>query len=380
MTTTTTRPPSSSWCAPGRRDLRLRFDPAARRRVRCPDGRRLRDPGRGRQRGSRGPVLTTSVADLREAELRAAAAHWASRTSTCSTSPTRAWTARPRDDTLCGAPYPSVVEAVRRAVEGHDPDVVVTLDGSDGHRDHARIRDAVVDAVASMEVRLYLQGLPRSLMHQWVRLNAGDASAAAYVDLPDIGTPDERFTTVVDTSAHLTVREGVIALHRSQTSPYDGLPDGLKRAFLDVRAPDPAQSDVDRRRGRARHLRRPWQPDARGDRELHPVISLETAALPCPCRPSGRSRTSATRKQDLQVLGLTVAGDPAAERLGHLAGLGDAGAGLGPRRREPLATTPAGIRIRRWSCSARNVIPTGPLPPARCRRGPGRGCARRGRA
>jgi LmbE family N-acetylglucosaminyl deacetylase len=136
------------------------------------------------------------------------------------------------DGSLCGAPYDAVVTAVRNAVERHDPDVVVSLDGSDGHRDHARVRDAVVDVVVDSRHRLYLHGLPRSLMRQWVRHQAGDPAAAPYVELPDIGTPDDQFTTVLDTSAHHARRREVIALHRSQTSPYDGLPEDLERAFL----------------------------------------------------------------------------------------------------------------------------------------------------
>jgi LmbE family N-acetylglucosaminyl deacetylase len=177
-------------------------------------------------------VPTTGVAGLREAELRAAAralgvsdVDLLGFTDSGMDGPTL-------DGSLCGAPYPSVVEALRTCVERHDPDVVVTLDGSDGHRDHARIRDAVIDALAGSDVRLYLHGLPRSLMHDWVRHHAGNADAAAYVELPEIGTPNEQFTTVVDTSTHLAAREAAIALHRSQSSPYDGLPDDLKRVFL----------------------------------------------------------------------------------------------------------------------------------------------------
>ena len=63
-------------------------------------------------------------------------------------------------------------------------------------------------------------------------MQAGKDTAAAYVELPDIGTPDQQFTTVLDTSAHFAARQGVIALHRSQTSPYDGLPADLTWAFL----------------------------------------------------------------------------------------------------------------------------------------------------
>ena len=120
-------------------------------------------------------VPTTGVAGLREAELRAAGRALGVSDVELLDFTDSGMDGAAADDTLCGAPYPSVVEAVRQAVERHDPDVVVTLDGSDGHRDHARIRDAwSVDAVASMEVRLYLQGLPRSLMHEWVRHNAGE--------------------------------------------------------------------------------------------------------------------------------------------------------------------------------------------------------------
>jgi LmbE family N-acetylglucosaminyl deacetylase len=177
-------------------------------------------------------VPATGVAGVREAELRAAA-----RALGVADVELLGFTDSGMDGdapsgSLCGTPHAQVVAAVRGAVARLEPDVVVTLDGSDGHRDHARIRDAVVDALAGSDARLFLQGLPRSLMHEWVRLNADNAEAAAYVDLPDIGTPDERFTTIVDTSAHLAAREAAIALHRSQESPYDGLPDDLKRAFL----------------------------------------------------------------------------------------------------------------------------------------------------
>ena len=109
---------------------------------------------------------------------------------------------------------------------------MVTLDASDGHRDHARTRDAVVRVLAGSDVQVYLQCLPRSLMHAWVRHRTGNPDAAAYVELPDIGTPDDELTTVIDTSAHLAARDLAIAAHSSQTSPYEGLPDDLRRAFL----------------------------------------------------------------------------------------------------------------------------------------------------
>ncbi len=55
---------------------------------------------------------------------------------------------------------------------------------------------------------------------------------AAYIELPEIGTPDEDLTTLVDTSAFLSRRHDAIALHRSQTSPFEGLPDDVQRTWL----------------------------------------------------------------------------------------------------------------------------------------------------
>lgn len=52
------------------------------------------------------------------------------------------------------------------------------------------------------------------------------------VDATAFGTPDDEITTVLDTSAQLGARIAAMALHASQTSPYDGLPDDLRDAFL----------------------------------------------------------------------------------------------------------------------------------------------------
>jgi LmbE family N-acetylglucosaminyl deacetylase len=51
-------------------------------------------------------------------------------------------------------------------------------------------------------------------------------------DVAALGTPDEQITTVIDAARHLPVRERAIALHASQTSPFEGLPADLRRAFL----------------------------------------------------------------------------------------------------------------------------------------------------
>ena len=136
------------------------------------------------------------------------------------------------EGSLVAAPLEEVVAAVREAVVRFRPDVVVTLDASDGHRDHARMREATTAAVEGSSVRLYLHCLPRSLMRRWLAHHSGGDAAAAYEQYPDLGTPDELVTTVLDTAEHLSRREQAIAAHRSQTSPFESLPADLRRAFL----------------------------------------------------------------------------------------------------------------------------------------------------
>lgn len=176
-------------------------------------------------------VPAGGLGELRESELRAAAAALAVDEVEVLDFVDSGMEGDPGTDTLCGAPVEAVVEAVRDAVAQHRPDVVVTLDGGDGHRDHLRIREAVETALAAHPVPLYVHGPPRSLLRAWVEHHAG-RDYAAYAELPDIGTPDEQYTTVLETGGFLARRDAAIALHASQRSPFDGLPDDLRRAFL----------------------------------------------------------------------------------------------------------------------------------------------------
>lgn len=139
------------------------------------------------------------------------------------------------DRTLVGAPFERVVADVRAAMEAFRPDVVITLDAADGHRDHARIRDAAVQAAEQLAVpRVYLQCLPRSLIKRWVDHMRAARPEVEHLegDTTSLGTPDEEITTVLDSTAHLLTRERAMALHASQISPFEGLPDHLRRAFL----------------------------------------------------------------------------------------------------------------------------------------------------
>lgn len=137
--------------------------------------------------------------------------------------------------TLVAADVDDVRDAVLACIESFEPDVVVTLDASDGHRDHARIRDATVAAVGISRWpvgRTYLHCLLRSLLQRWLDEAARHRPDTEYLSTPTLGTPDEQITTVIDTASHRSAREAAIALHASQTSPFEGMPDDLRRDFL----------------------------------------------------------------------------------------------------------------------------------------------------
>jgi LmbE family N-acetylglucosaminyl deacetylase len=139
--------------------------------------------------------------------------------------------------TLVAARLDDVAAAVAALVDEVRPTVVVTLDASDGHRDHAKIRDATLAAVdrASWSVpSVYLQCLPQSLMRKWVEELQRREPGSDYLALGELGTPDDLVTTRIDTGGLLDVRERAMALHASQVSPFEVMPAALRREFLAV--------------------------------------------------------------------------------------------------------------------------------------------------
>ncbi|MGY1603222.1 PIG-L deacetylase family protein [Geodermatophilus sp. SYSU D00815] len=136
---------------------------------------------------------------------------------------------------LCAAPVEEVARVLGRLVADLRPTVVVVLDGSDGHRDHLHVRAAAAQALAGVPgPALYEQALPSSLLRRWLVETAQARGDDAYhaADADALGRPDEEITDVVDVADLLAVREAAIAEHRSQTSPFEGLGDELRRAFL----------------------------------------------------------------------------------------------------------------------------------------------------
>lgn len=141
----------------------------------------------------------------------------------------------PAPGTLCAAPLDEVAEAVVTLLDEIRPTMVLTLDASDGHRDHVHVRDATlvaVDRSARAPERVYLHCLPQDLMRRWAEVLRAEAPESAYLAVRRLGTPADRITTVIDTAGLLERREQAIALHASQVSPYEVMPADLRTAFL----------------------------------------------------------------------------------------------------------------------------------------------------
>ena len=145
------------------------------------------------------------------------------------------WDGPAAPESICGLDAGDLAERVAAVLAERGPDVVVTLAGDDGHRDHRRLDEAVTAAVlARPGVRLYRWCLPNDLMRRWAEemTELRPDTAHLALELAELGTPAERVTTVLDCSAHLGLRRKAIAAHASQTSPYEGLSPDLADAFL----------------------------------------------------------------------------------------------------------------------------------------------------
>ena len=53
-----------------------------------------------------------------------------------------------------------------------------------------------------------------------------------YLHLGELGTPDEEISVVLDTAPYLDQRWEAIRAHRSQASPFEGLPEDLAGLVL----------------------------------------------------------------------------------------------------------------------------------------------------
>jgi N-acetyl-1-D-myo-inositol-2-amino-2-deoxy-alpha-D-glucopyranoside deacetylase len=183
------------------------------------------------------------LGDVREAELhRAAALLGVARVELLGYRDS-GFDGEPLPGALCAAPVAAVAGGLARLVRDLSPAVAVILDGSDGHRDHRHVRAAMHEALRTTSselpdgaTQLYEHCLPNSLMRRWLDEMRSLRPGTAYhsLDAADLGRDDADITDVVDASAVLAQREAAMAEHRSQASPFDGLSDELRHAFLTV--------------------------------------------------------------------------------------------------------------------------------------------------
>ncbi len=180
-------------------------------------------------------VATDDLAGLREQELHAAAAVLGVREVRLLDHVDSDMEGEPAPGTLAAADHDRVVVEVRAVIEELRPDVVVTLDASDGHRDHAVMRDVTLAAVDRTEhppAATYLVCLARSSMARWADRMRATGGGDAYLALGQLGTPDDEITLVVDVADQLPTRWAAIRAHASQPSPYDDLEPDLQHEFL----------------------------------------------------------------------------------------------------------------------------------------------------
>jgi N-acetyl-1-D-myo-inositol-2-amino-2-deoxy-alpha-D-glucopyranoside deacetylase len=179
-------------------------------------------------------VATDDLAALRQEELRTAAGILGVGTLRILGYVDSGMDGEPTPGTLVTADANTIVEQVRSVIDELRPDVIVTLDAADGHRDHAAIRDATlaaVDGAAHAPAATYLMCLARSSMVRWIEHMRIIGGGEAYM-APDLGTPDDEITLVVDVTEQLPTRWAAIRAHASQASPYDDLPPELQHEFL----------------------------------------------------------------------------------------------------------------------------------------------------
>lgn len=178
------------------------------------------------ERGDPAPGSGLSRADLpraREGELRAACSLLGVEGVELLGYVDSGVTGPPAPGSLAAADPTELRDRVTAYLDGLRPDVVVTLDARDGHRDHAAVRDAVIaglDHATRRPAATYLSCLSRDLM----RVYTG----------AELGTPDDEITHLVDVADLLDLRWQAIRTHASQVPPFDGMDKELQHGFLAV--------------------------------------------------------------------------------------------------------------------------------------------------
>jgi LmbE family N-acetylglucosaminyl deacetylase len=158
------------------------------------------------------------LGDLREQELRNAAAVLGVQTIELLSYGDSGWDGDLPDGALCAVAVDELAGDLGPRLARLAPDVVLVLDAGDGHRDHRHVREAVETVLAqdATPVPIVYACLANSLMRRWVEEMRAGESETVYLDLDvdTLGTPDSQLTAI-DVSQVLAVREQAIASHRA---------------------------------------------------------------------------------------------------------------------------------------------------------------------
>lgn len=146
------------------------------------------------------------------------------------------------DGELVNHPVEELAGMLTPLIEDENPDIVITFEknGASNHPDHKQISLAATEAFkkwmkdAGKHVRLYHIGVPVSYLKEYEK--AGLTMTA--FGTPQ-GTPDEDFTTVIDTSDVFEIKDRAAKCHISQKKDWDrfgsrmGIVD-LKKEYLEL--------------------------------------------------------------------------------------------------------------------------------------------------
>lgn len=147
------------------------------------------------------------------------------------------WEANHHPDAFANVSIDIAAQQLAALMERYRPQVVVTYDanGGYGHPDHIqahRITHAAATATGIPD-KLYHTVVRRSVMADMVAY-ATDGAEPTEADLPELGTPDEDVTTLIDVADQVEVKRKALAAHASQgdSAFLLGMPADLRRRMF----------------------------------------------------------------------------------------------------------------------------------------------------
>lgn len=140
------------------------------------------------------------------------------------------------DGELMKHPVIELVKMLLPLIREENPDIVITFEknGASNHPDHKQISLAATETFkewmkeAEKHVRLYHIGVPRSYLAVYKK--AGLMMTA--FGTPE-GTPDEDFTTIIDTTEVFEIKDKAARAHKSQAKDWERF--GKRMELVDLK-------------------------------------------------------------------------------------------------------------------------------------------------